>query len=114
MQYFWVGWVFDPSDTTYVLGCGHMGYKPKNSLRSLCKTYQRSDMNVGFSRRIFPDYGEISLRTPERVSYESFAVGIAGMKVTNLHECVWFLQALCFGENKPLIIPMNGLQRCNP
>ena len=36
--YLWVfglGWVFDPSDTTHVLGCGHMGYKLKNPLRSL-------------------------------------------------------------------------------
>ena len=35
---FWVGWVFDLSDTTHVLGCGHMGYKPKNPLRSLGPT----------------------------------------------------------------------------
>ena len=41
-MYLWVGhkthrlgWVFDPLDTTYVLGCRHMGYKPKNPLRSL-------------------------------------------------------------------------------
>ena len=73
MQYFWVGWVFDPSDTTYVLGCGHMGYKPKNPLRSLLATL----MSIRFRLRI-GRYLRYCLTWRETISRPSFLPSRSG------------------------------------